>query len=62
MYYQAIDGIGTGKRDGAEDGSWIASIIFKGYDPDGGSFMPVGIYFERPNTIEQGFNSMSIPP
>ena len=58
MYYQAIDGIGTGRKEGGEKGSWIGCIIFKGWDPDGGSFMPVAVYFERPNTIEDGYRQM----
>jgi len=59
-YYQAIDGIGTGKKEGAEKGSWIGCIIFKGWDPDGGSFTPVAVYFERPNTIEDGYRQMAL--
>ena len=60
MYYQAIDGIGTGKKEGGDSGSWIGCVMFKGWDPDGGSFTPVAIYFERPNTIEDGYRQMAM--
>jgi len=59
QYYQAIDGIGTGKKEGAEKGSWIGCIIFKGFDPQGGSFSPVAVYYERPNMIEDGYIQMA---
>lgn len=59
-YYQAIDGIGTGKKEGAEKGSWIGCIIFKGFDPEGDSFSPVAIYYERPNMIEDGYLQMTM--
>jgi len=58
VYYQAIDGIGTGKREGAEKGSWIACTIYKGFDPSGDSFCPVAHYYERPNTIEDGYRQI----
>ena len=54
-YYMAIDGVGTGKEDGDEKGSWMASIVFKGIDPQGGSYAPVGFYYERPKTVEAGY-------
>ncbi len=59
VYYQAIDGIGGGTDDGAEKGSELASIIFKGYDPDGGSYTPVCIYLERPRTVEDAYRSVA---
>jgi len=57
-YYVAIDSIGSAKKDGGEKGSWIASIVFKGHDPDGRHFEPVCIYFERPQTIEAGYKNI----
>lgn len=59
-YYQAIDSIGSAKKDGGDKGSWIASIIFKGYDPvdPKRSYEPVCIYFERPQTIEAGYRNI----
>lgn len=58
-YYQAIDGIGSAKKDGGEKGSWIASVIFKGYDPaTNNHYEPVCIYFERPQTIEAGYRNI----
>lgn len=58
IYYQAIDSIGTGTREGEDDGSNIASIIFKGYDPLGQSYEPVSIYYERPYTVERGYENI----
>jgi hypothetical protein len=55
IYYVAIDGISTGKQDGEEKGSWMASMIYKGFDPSGGDYEPVGFYFERPKTVELGY-------
>ena len=59
VYYIAIDGIGGGTEDGATKGSELASIVFKGYDPDGGSYTPVNIYLERPKTIEEGYRNIA---
>lgn len=59
VYYQSIDGIGGGTEDGAEKGSELASIVFKGYDPDGGSYTPVNIYLERPKTVEDGYRNIA---
>ena len=58
-YYIAIDSIGSAKKDGGEDGSWIASVVFKGHDPNGRHFEPVCIYFERPQTIEEGYRNIT---
>jgi len=58
IYYQAIDSIGAGTREGEEQGSCIASTIYKGFDPDGGDFEPVNTYFERPATVEQGYRNI----
>ena len=59
-YYQAIDSIGSAKKDGGEKGSWIAAAIFKGYDPakPERSYELVCLYFERPQTIEAGYRSI----
>jgi len=59
-YFQAIDSIGSAKKDGADKGSWIASVIFKGYDPvkPERSYEPVCVYFERPQTIEAGYRNI----
>jgi hypothetical protein len=60
-YFQAIDSIGSAKKDGADKGSWIASVIFKGYDPvkPERSYEPVCVYFERPQTIEAGYRNIT---
>jgi hypothetical protein len=57
-YYIAIDSIGSAKKDGGEKGSWIASVVFKAHDPAGRHYEPVNIYFERPQTIEQGYRNI----
>lgn len=57
-YYQCIDGAASGKEDGAEEGSWIASVIFKGLSLTGDHYCPVCIYFERPNRLEDGYRNM----
>lgn len=57
-YFIAIDSIGSAKKDGADKGSWIASIVFKGADPSANDFEPVCIYFERPQTIEAGYRNI----
>jgi hypothetical protein len=33
----------------------VASLIIKGFDPEGGSYSPVNMYFERPKTVEQSY-------
>ena len=55
IYYIAMDGIGTGTEDGENKGSWAASMVFKGFDPNGGDYEPVGFYFERPKTVELSY-------
>lgn len=56
LYYQVIDGVGTGLKQGEKDGSKIAGIIVKALDlSTGKSYCPVCIYYEKPNTIEQGY-------
>jgi len=59
-YFQAIDSISSDKKDGGEKGSWIASVIFKGFDPikPERSYEPVCVYFERPQTIEAGYRNI----
>ncbi len=57
-YYQTIDGAASGKEDGAEQGSWIASIIWKGISLKGDDYAPVNIYFERPQRLEEGYRNM----
>lgn len=58
QYFQCIDGIATGTESGHEKGSSVASVIFKGYDPLGGSYSPVCVYYERPKTIEASYINM----
>jgi len=55
IYYLTLDGIASGTEDGAEAGSELACIIFKGFDPEGRSFEPVCVYKERPKRIEEAY-------
>lgn len=57
-YYIAIDGAASGKEDGAIEGSWVASIVFKGVSIKGDHYAPVCIYFERPNRLEDAYRSI----
>jgi len=58
QYYQTIDGAASGKEDGAEEGSWIASVIWKATSLNGDHYCPVCIYWERPNRLEDGYRNM----
>ncbi len=53
-YIQLVDGIKTGTETGDIDGSKMAGVIVKRYDPESPPFMPVCIYAERPRTVEMG--------
>lgn len=56
-YYVCIDGVATGKRVSGEEGSYVASIVMKMFDPsaDSFSYMPVCVYYERPESVEQSY-------
>ncbi len=54
-YRLEIDGVATGTDVGEEEGSSVAGTIVKGYDPEGGSYGPVCIYKERPETVENSY-------
>lgn len=54
-YRLVADGIATGTKVGEEEGSSVAGIVVKGFDPNGDSYSPVCIYEERPETIEQAY-------
>lgn len=56
-YYQEIDGAASGKEDGAEEGSWVASTIYKDISLKGDHYAPVCHYFERPNRLEDGYRN-----
>lgn len=57
-YYQTVDGAASGKLDGAEEGSWIASITWKAESSKGDHYCPVCIYYERPDKLEDGYRNM----
>lgn len=54
-YYLVIDGVATGKKTGDTEGSDVAGVVMKGYDPSGGSYSPVCIYTERPDNVEGSY-------
>lgn len=57
QYYQTIDGCASGKIDGATEGSWYASIIWKATSLTGDHYSPVSIYFERPDRLEDAYRN-----
>ena len=54
-YYLNIDGVATGTKAGADEGSNVAGTIVKMFDTNGLIYAPVSIYTERPETIEQSY-------
>lgn len=58
-YYLLIDGVATGKKSGDEEGSDVAGVIMKGYDPQGDSYCPVCIYTERPDMVEHSYINLT---
>lgn len=54
-YCLTVDGVASGKETGAQEGSNVASIMWKMFDPEGFSYSPVGYYYERPATVEQSY-------
>lgn len=56
-YYELVDGVATGTDTGASEseGSKVAGLIVKGFDPSGDSYKPVAMYLERPKTVEQSY-------
>jgi len=58
QYDIVIDGVATSKETGNEDGSFIAAIVMKRFDPTGDSYVPCGIYFERPDILEQSYRNI----
>lgn len=54
-YITCVDGTGSGSETGATEGSKVASVVFKLFDPGGGSYCPVCIYHERPTTVETSY-------
>lgn len=54
-YYLLVDGTGTGLETGEKEGSFVAGVILKGYDPEGDSFGTPACYFERPRTVEASY-------
>lgn len=57
-YRLEIDGVSTGTDVGDQEGSSVAGSIIKGFDPEGGSYGPVCIYEERPDTVENSYHTL----
>lgn len=60
-YFLLVDGVATGTDSGASEseGSKVAGLIVKGFDPEGGSYRPVAMYLERPKTVEQSYINLT---
>ena len=54
-YYTVVDGVATGTDSGSENGSKVAALIIKGFDPSGLSYQPVAMYYERPKSVEASY-------
>lgn len=54
-YVLLIDGIETGTDAGSDKGSKAVGMVVKLFDPDGGSFLPVAHYADRPKTVEETY-------
>jgi hypothetical protein len=59
IYYEVVDGVATGTESGSKDGSKVAGLIIKGFDPAGESYKPVAMYLERPKTVEQSYITLA---
>lgn len=61
-YYVVIDGTATSKQSGADDGSEIAAVVNKMFDPDQSAlvknYCPVLTYNERPKSLEQSYRKI----
>jgi len=58
-YQMTIDGVATGTKFGAEEGSAVSAIMWKMYDHE--TLLPfetVGSYMWRPETVEQAFEDL----
>lgn len=50
-YIETIDGVASGKKSAEDSTSKVASLIWKLFDPDGFSYCPVALYYEKPNAV-----------
>lgn len=57
-YYLNIDGVGSGTEASGEEGSKVAGLIMKTFDPHPVTVTSYGVcakYFERPSSVEQSY-------
>lgn len=57
-YILGVDGVGSDTETGGKEGSEMAGVIIKMFDPTSDPFMPVAIHSERPKTIEGGYRKL----
>jgi len=54
-YINLVDGVASDEDTGGKEGSNIAGVLVKVFDPSGDPYMPVCIYSERPKTIASSY-------
>lgn len=58
-YYLCIDGVATGTEASGNEGSWVAGLMNKTFDPDPsalvGRFGITAKYYDRPSSVEQSY-------
>lgn len=57
-YILCVDGVATDTDTGDKEGSKMAGVIVKMFDPVGDPYMPVCLHSERPKTIESGYQKL----
>lgn len=57
-YVIGIDGVATGTEQ-VEEGSHAASIVVKGFDPNGDSYGIASLYYCRPKSVEESYIDIS---
>lgn len=54
-YVETIDGVAAGTESKDAGGSFVASIMWKCFDPNGYSYCPVALYYAEPKIVEQSY-------
>lgn len=58
IYIEGIDGVMTDTETGGDEGSDMAGVVIKLYDPTDIPYVPVAIHSERPQTIAGGYEKL----
>jgi len=58
IYVHLADGVATDTDTGGIEGSNIAGVVVKVFDPNSDPYMPVLLYSERPKTIEGAYYNL----